>query len=143
MNKHFLLIIFCLITIHLNAQIEKTKHFVFELDSIATFMIDVADEYTVENWPGNTMMVETNIQLYSGNPNIFKSNEKEGRYDFLGEVSGQNIRIYPKVANRKAIQTKSSQVFESVRLKIFIPEDFESSDQKNFTRNTIPPAFRE
>lgn len=143
MNKHFLLIIFCLITIHLNAQIEKTKHFVFELDSIATFMIDVADEYTVENWPGNTMMVETNIQLYSGNPNIFKSNEKEGRYDFLGEVSGQNIRVYPKVANRKAIQTKSSQVFESVKLKIFIPEDFESSDQKNFTRNTIPPAFRE
>ncbi|MBP7821666.1 MAG: hypothetical protein KA010_02005 [Saprospiraceae bacterium] len=145
MRIHHVIAFFVLFSnsFNLQAQIEKTKHFVFNLDSISTIKINVSDEFVVDFWPGNTMLIETNIQLFDANPNIFKSNDKEGRYDFLSSVNAQELTIYPKFTSRKTLQSKTQQLYEIVKLKLYISEEFQMTDPNTYTRTTVPPAFRE
>ena len=109
----------------MNAQFSKTVHNSFEANEVNTISLDLAGDVTVEEWAGNTVLVETQIRLYNASKGIFTHFlEKEGRYDVLAEINEGELRIYSKDKVRKVIQTKNGQSTEEVLVRVLIPKQF-------------------
>ena len=116
------------------AQLEKSIHQTFELDTFNQVNINLQGEVEIEKWAGNTIMAETKIKLYDASAGILSYFVKEGRYEIISHASGTQIELKSKDVVRKPIQTKNGQCFEEVMVKIYMPEDFESDDSDLWTR---------
>ena len=122
------------------AQMERTMYQVFEVDSVQTAELDIAGDYQVLPWAGNSILVETNVQIWEASREILTHLIKDGRYDLTtdstSEPNPKHIRIYTKHLDRKPIKRLDGQkCLEIAVTKIFIPDTFYiSDDKKRLTR---------
>ncbi|MCC7467229.1 MAG: hypothetical protein IT261_13205 [Saprospiraceae bacterium] len=124
----------------LHAQMEKTMYQVFEVDSAQTIQLDITGEYHIEKWAGNSILVETTIQLWDANKEILGHLIKEGRYDLIADSTSdphpRDVRIYTKYIDRKPLKRRDGQkCLEIAVSKIFVPDTFLiSEDRQRLTR---------
>lgn len=122
------------------AQMERTMYQVFEVDSAQTVHFEVAGEYEVLEWAGNSILVETNVQIWDASREILAELIKIGRYDLATDSSTvpnpKQVRIFTKNLDRKPIKRLDGQkCLEIAVTKIFIPDTFYiSEDKQRLTR---------
>lgn len=138
MPRLFFLLIFNFFGIATYAQMSRTIYQVFEVDSVKTVNLDIADVYDIYSWAGSTILIETNVQLSHGSPEILDYLIKEGRYDVaMDTVAMPSVRIYTKMPDRKKkrVKTPDGEITELPEAKIFVPDSFTwTSDKKVMTR---------
>lgn len=136
MLRSFLMLILILSpVIGLFAQMEKTMYQVFEVDSAQTIQFEVTGEYHIEKWAGNSILVETTIQLWDANKEILGHLIKEGRYDLatdsISDPHPRHVRIFTKHIDRKPLKRRDGQkCLEIAVSKIFVPDTFLISDDR-------------
>lgn len=137
MRKFLLFSIFSLLLIcSAGAQIKKTLHKTYDIDSVNNISLNLVGEYEVLTWAGSTVLVETSIELYDANINIFKFFLKEGRYKIDLNLDDQTAAFVSHDTVRKTIKTSKGQCWEIVKSKIYIPEEFAILDDTKMVRNT-------
>ncbi len=117
----------------LQAQMERTIYQVFEVDSVKTVQLDIADIYDIYSWAGSTILIETNVQLSHGSTEILDYLIKEGRYDVaMDTIAMPEVKIYTKMPDRKKkrVKTPDGEITEIPTAKIFVPDTFTWSDDK-------------
>lgn len=136
MKYTLLLFSFLFLSISANAQLRKTVHQTFEVGDARNINLDVFGEYEIEAWPGNTIMSETKIELYDASPHILKFflEEKERYKLTLNGEGGESINLVSNDKERRGIQYKGKECFEAVKLKLYIPEDFEEVNPKTLRK---------
>ncbi len=117
------------------AQMERTMYQVFEIDSAQTVTFEIFGEYNIQEWAGNSILVETNVQIWDASREILGDLIKSGRYDLTTDSSAtpnpKQIRIFTKNLNRKSIKRLDGQkCLEIAVTKIFVPDTFYISDDK-------------
>ncbi len=126
-----ILIGFFVATTSAQAQMERTMYQVFEVDSVQTVALDIADIYDIYTWAGSSILIETNIQLSNGSPEILEYLIKEGRYSVVMDTLATNaVKISTKVRDRKKIKTPAGECTEIPEAKIFVPDTFIWTDDK-------------
>lgn len=119
-----------------HAQMERTMYQVFEVDSAQTVQFEVAGEYEILEWAGNSILVETNVQIWDASREILAELIKLGRYDLTTDSSSavpnaKQIRIFTKNLERKPIKRIDGQkCLEIAVTKIFVPDTFYISDDR-------------
>jgi hypothetical protein len=120
------------------AQMSRTIYQVFDVDSVKTVNLDIADVYDIYSWAGSTILIETNVQLSHGSPEILDYLIKEGRYDVaMDTVAMPSVRIYTKMPDRKKkrVKTPDGEITELPEAKIYVPDSFTwTNDKKVMTR---------
>ena len=122
------------------AQMERTMYQVFEIDSAQIVRFEITGEYSVEEWAGNSILVETTVQLWDANKEILGHFIKEGRYDLVADSTTdphpRDVRIYTKFIDRKPLKRRDGQkCLEIAVTKIFVPDTFYiSEDRQRLTR---------
>ncbi|MDO8367413.1 MAG: hypothetical protein Q7T20_11490 [Saprospiraceae bacterium] len=122
------------------AQMERTMYQVFEIDSAQTVQFEVAGEYEVLEWAGNSILVETNVQIWEASREILSHLIKSGRYDLatdsLTTSDSRQVRIFTKYLERKPIKRLDGQKCLEISVtKIFVPDTFYvSEDKQRLTR---------
>jgi hypothetical protein len=144
MRLAFSLFVFFLLGLSYNAQaqMERTMYQVFEVDSAQTVDFAVAGDYEILTWAGNSILVETNVQIWEASREILGELIKLGRYDLAADSSAvpnpKQIRIFTKNLERKPIKRLDGQkCLEIAVTKIFVPDTFlVSEDKKQLTRKS-------
>jgi len=129
----FALLILLSATRAAHGQMERTIYQVFDVDSVKTVHLDIADIYDIFSWAGSTILVETNVQLSHGSPEILDYLIKEGRYDLaMDTIAMPEVKIYTKMPDRKKkrVKTPDGEITEIPAAKIFVPDTFTWSDDK-------------
>lgn len=119
----------------IQAQMERTMYQVFEVDSAQVVKFEVAGEYSILEWAGNSILVETNVQIWDASREILAELIKIGRYDLATDSSAtpnpKEVRIFTKNLERKPIKRIDGQkCLEIAVTKIFVPDTFYISDDK-------------
>jgi hypothetical protein len=117
------------------AQMERTTYQVFEVDSAQTVTFEVAGEYKLLAWAGNSILVETNVQIWDASREILTELIKNGRYDLTTDSATvpnpKQVRIFTKYLHRKSIKRLDGQkCLEIAVTKIFVPDIFLISEDK-------------
>lgn len=129
MEKYLGIFVFLFFHFSLSAQLEKTIHQTFELSKPDQISLQIKGDYELITWSGDHILTETNIQLFDATEGIFKHYLKAGRYEILADSSqAQNFQLYSKDQERKLLRTKRGECFEVVKIKIFVPENFDVSN---------------
>lgn len=129
----FAFLIFAAISHTAGAQMERTIYQVFDVDSVKTVNLDIADIYDIYSWAGSTILIETNVQLSHGSPEILDYLIKEGRYDVgMDTLVMPEVKIYTKMPDRKKkrVKTPDGEITEIPTAKIFVPDTFTWTDDK-------------
>ncbi len=129
-----LAILFCAIASVGQAQLTRTFHHSFKIDSIDAMTLQLEGEYEVNFWEGNTILTETNVELYEASPNIFKHFIKVGRYNLEYLENGKIGVVKHTQLNRKPIYTAKGECWEVAKVKVFIPDSFEKEGEHSFSR---------
>lgn len=118
------------------AQMERTIYQVFTVDSVTAINLDLAGLYEIHSWAGNSVLVETNIQIWHASPEILTHLIEKGRYDVQADtLSEQEITIKTKERDRKPLKFKDVECTEIATAKVFVPDTFiVSEDKKRITR---------
>ena len=122
------------------AQLSKVLHQSFEIGDVKTVSLNLVGEYEIEKWAGNTILTETSIEIYDAKPGIFNHFVKEGRYEIIADVQEATATLTSKDRERKSIRTKKGECYEFIKLKIFVPDDFNIDDSINLVRQSISEA---
>ena len=117
------------------AQMERTMYQVFDVDSVQTVQLDILDMYELHSWAGNSILVETNIQISNASPEILDYLIKNGRYDVrMDTVAPGQVKIYTKLKDRKTVKTPAGECTELPMAKIFVPDTFLWAEDKKSIR---------
>ncbi len=131
-------LLFSVFSMSANAQMSRTIYQVFNVDSVKTVNLDIADVYDIYSWAGSTILIETNVQLSHGSPEILDYLIKEGRYDVnIDTAAMPAVRIYTKMPDRKKkrVKTPDGEITELPEAKIYVPDTFTwTNDKKLMTR---------
>lgn len=122
-----------LFAVQASGQTTQAIHQSFEIDSVTQIQLELFGEYEISYWEGNTILTETNIELSDASPNILKHFVKLGRYHLEMKSQPDAVHFTHRDPLRKPIYTKNGQAWEFVKLMIYIPDVFSSSDDKLFT----------
>ncbi|MEQ8706189.1 MAG: hypothetical protein RIC19_19815 [Phaeodactylibacter sp.] len=109
------------------AQLKKTLHKVFEVPETANQLvlnIYEGDSYDVIPWAGNTIMAETNVEMYKASRGVFDFFLEEGRYDFITAPQGDSLIVSSKDLLRRVIKLEDVEALEKVHSRIYIPDYF-------------------
>jgi hypothetical protein len=140
MNRAYFSVFFVFFTVfHAQAQMKKTLYQIFEIDSFSRVNLEMADLSTLEYWGGNSILVETNIELTNATPEIVKFLIEQKRYEIQADtVSKEAIRLFTKErpSIEKGIKTPSGgKCAELTTARIYVPDTFYwSDDRKMLTR---------
>ena len=124
-------------------QMERTTYQVFEVDSVQAVVFEVVGEYQVLDWAGNSILIETNVQIWDASREILSHLIKEGRYDLSLDATvgtdAKQVRIFTKHVDRKPIKRLDGQkCLEIAVTKIFVPDTFViSADKKLLNRKKV------
>ncbi len=126
-------------SLSLQAQLTRTMHQVFEIDSVGMVKIDLwpqNDNYQweVEVWPSRHIMVETNIGLTNANEAILDFLTEEKRYELKMERGQDLITLLNELEELTPIGTKKGDINETIRLIIYMPEFLEKQDDTSWKR---------
>lgn len=123
-------------------QLQKITHQTFTVsDSVTILVIAPYGDYQFEAWPGNKIMLETKIKLYNATGSILDFLLESGRYEVIIEREEALLRLVSKDKKRQAIRTKKGECFEEVEMRFFIPEEFISDGEHQWSRPS--PLTRE
>ncbi len=143
MMKKLLISALCCFGFHLtaHAQMERTVYQSFEIDSCTEVELNLVGEYDLKKWAGNSILTETNIQIWKASPKILDFFIEQGRYDVTPTVAYPNVKLVSKDQNRKSIKTKEGQCIEIIRLTVMVPDTFEwsSEDTKHLHKKKEAP----
>lgn len=131
---------FLLVSLPAWSQWREILHQTFEVDSIQDVQLDIFGDYEVEPWAGNTILTETKVFLNCGNKNILTFLIEQGRYDLEGKPNGANLLVVSKDKVRNPMRTNDKDCQETVRLRIFIPDDFTKTGEHAW-RNPNPKGI--
>ena len=88
---NFIKLFFVLVTISfgttLFGQLKETVHQTFEIEDAQSINLDLAGDYEIVKWAGNTLMSKTYIELSDARPSILNFYLKDGRYELEGTTS--------------------------------------------------------
>ncbi|HMR44108.1 MAG TPA: hypothetical protein PKC40_09750 [Saprospiraceae bacterium] len=129
MKKNFGIFVFVFFQLSLSAQLEKTIHQTFELNQPTSISLEIKGDYELVSWSGDHILTETNIELYDATEGILQHYLKAGRYEVLADTSvATQFKLYSKDQERRVLRTKRGECFEVVKMKIFVPETFDTSN---------------
>jgi membrane protease subunit (stomatin/prohibitin family) len=116
---------------HVEAQMERTMHQVLELDSVQTIALEIAGDYEIIHWAGNSLLVETRIQIFNANPQILDYLVEQGRYAVLIDtLPDYRLFLRSKETNRKVIKTRLGTCTEFSAVRFFVPDNFYWTDDR-------------
>ena len=142
--KKIITVFLVVFAITLQAQVQKTIHQTFDVEEEVTQIgLDIYDEFEVEYWASNTVMVVTKVELTSGSQHLLDFYAKEGRYDL--EVSGKStsMKLTSKDKVRRGMKYRDMMVYEVVKMKLLIPENFELRGKTQLVRKKEDVAVQE
>jgi len=93
-------------------QLKETVHQTFEIDEAQSINLDLAGDYEIVKWAGNTLMSKTYIELSDAKPSILNYYLKEGRYELEGNASGENFSLVSRDKDRQPIKYKKLTCYE-------------------------------
>jgi hypothetical protein len=106
------------------------SHKTIDLDSINEVSFDVyaSDSYSVEPWPGDDILIETNVVLNNGEPHILKFFLQKKRWDLEPIISGDQLLLVSGDKKRRVVQGTEGTTSETVKIIVYMPEEFVSSN---------------
>ena len=127
-----------------NAQLTKMLHQTFEVDSVDRITISIVGEYEIVKWAGNNVLTETKVEIYDTTPGTFKYLiEEKKRYEIVAEIDNMTASFFSFDSKRAPIKKRDSddeenykESFELIKVKIFVPDDFNIDDPTNLVRMT-------
>ena len=135
MKYIFAFLFLSVFTFTAQAQLKKTVHQTIDIGEVQNINLDIYGEYEIEIWPGNTIMSETKIELYDASPHILKFFlEEQERYKILADPNGENLSVYSNDKERRAISYKGVECAEIIKLKLYVPEEFEVVNPKTLRK---------
>lgn len=139
MKKIFWIGLLMIGSLSLQAQLSRTMHQVFEIDSVGMVQIDLwpqNDNYQweVEIWPSRHLMVETNVGLTNANEAILDFLTEEKRYELKIEEGQDELTLSNVLDELTPIGTKKGDINETIRLIIYMPEFLEKVDETTWKR---------
>jgi hypothetical protein len=126
-----------------DAQLSKVIHQTFEIDSVDKITVNLVGEFELEKWAGNEILTETKIEIYDATAGIFKYFiEEKGRYDIVAEIDGMSASLFSNDSERRTIKNKETdkECYEFIKVRIFVPDDFNIDDPVNLVRMTTSEA---
>ena len=138
--KLFLVLVTCTFGTTLFGQLKETIHQTFEIDDAQSINLDLAGDFEIIKWAGNTLMSKTYIELSDARPSILNYYLKEGRYELLGNASGELFSLVAKDKNRRAIKYKDLTCYEYTKVVIYVPDDFVETSATSLVRQTEDQA---
>ncbi len=122
----FFLLSFFLLTGLLQAQSKRTLHQTFDVSGIEEIRLDLYGEVELVPWAGAQIMSETQVVLQGAPKHIltFFIEEKK-RYQIEEIISPETYLLQSTDKERKEIMYKGNTCYEEVKVRLFIPEDFE------------------
>lgn len=124
---------FLLFATFMHAQIKKTIHQVFKLDTVEVIKIGLWEQsdtyiWEVEEWPSINVMIETNVSLNQASSAILNFMVEAKRYDVKIEENGEALTLRNELSERMEIKTAEGTSTEEIRLKIFMPDIYQRED---------------
>lgn len=124
-----------LYSITLFAQIEKTIHQTFTVTEAQQIEVNLPVNYEFTTWPGDAILVETNIKLEQATTPILNYAIENGRYQVtLEDKGGGSFLMSYKNPSRQKLKTKFGECTETVTIRIFVPEQFDQASQAQLIR---------
>ena len=125
-----------------NAQLTKVLHQTFEIDSVENISISIVGEYELEKWAGNNILTETKVEIYDTTPGTFKYIIEElKRYEIVAEIDNTKASLFSFDSKRAPIKKSDAkddesynESFELVKVRIFVPDDFNIENPNNLVR---------
>lgn len=118
---------------------KKTLHQTYEVpDSVCLVEIEIPWAYEVEIWPTNAMMSEQNLELHLVTEPIAKNLVQQGRYTMKLNCKFGVCVLTPLQPTFPVIRTAAGDLEERVRVRIFLPDDFEKAGDHLWTRMWKP-----
>lgn len=135
MKKLILLLLPFLFMTFAQAQVQKTLHQTFDIAGADKIQVSLADNYEVQNWAGNNVMIEMTIKLSHVQQNVLDYViHQEGRYNIQLLRPQENIvQLVSKNPSRKSISVKGIDAEEVVLVRIFVPDTYNIEDKNQFT----------
>ncbi|HHB79482.1 MAG TPA: hypothetical protein ENK85_09655 [Saprospiraceae bacterium] len=110
-------------------QIERSIFEAFDLTEINKIQINLSDSVKIEYWPGDNILVESNIAFYNGTKNIFEKLIKKGRYKLVEDRTTQILVLSDNGQTKQQIAGKNGEICdETIERTIYIPEDYAFSN---------------
>ena len=106
----------------LRAQMERTVYQSFEIDSAQTVTLNLVGDFELKKWAGNSILTETNVQIWNASPKILDFFIEKGRYEFTGDKQPAAFSLASKNKERQPIKTKMGDCLEIVKVVVFVPE---------------------
>ena len=120
-------------SINVFSQITTTFHQSFTVnEEIPLIVINLDYPVQVEEWAGNTILVETNVRLSNTSKQILDYYIRGGRYKIEQKDYTAAVEFGHKKMTRKAIYTQNGPCKEDVLVKIYTP----SNKTVNVTNST-------
>ncbi len=117
-------------------QLKETIHQTFEIEDAQSINLDLAGDFEIVKWAGNTLMSKTYIELSDAKPSILNYYLKEGRYELIGNPTGESFSLVAKDKNRRAIKYKALTCYEYTKIVIYVPDDFVETSATSLVRQT-------
>jgi|APTNR8051073442_1049403.scaffolds.fasta_scaffold02523_4 hypothetical protein len=126
-------------SVPLHAQLQKVLHRPFETDSAQVIVLDLYGEYQVQPWAGDNILVEMTVKLYQASDGLLKHFiEKEKRYEMDVVREGEVFKLVSKDKKREPIKTPHGECFETVEMRIFLPDRFDPDGDHRWKRKAVP-----
>ncbi len=133
--RAYLSFLFSILSFSLFAQLEKTIHQTFNVTDAKNIAINLPVEYELKTWPGDAVLVETNIKLEQATISVMNFVVENGHYQVtLDDKSGGNFNLTFKNPVRARLKTKSGECIETVTIRIFVPEFFDILNKQQLWR---------
>lgn len=129
-----LLLISCAFSTTLSAQLKETLHQTFDIDEANTVSINLPNDVEMIKWAGNTVMAEIYVELTDARPSILRYYVEAGRYEILGNPSGDTFTLSAKDPVRRTIRYKDLECYEFVKVKLFYPDVFDMVNETTLVR---------
>ena len=110
----------------LQAQQKRVLHQTFDVTGIEEIRLDIYGEVELVPWSGSKIMSETTVELAGAPKHVLEFFiEEKKRYD-IEEIPGADFYVLQSVEKEhREISYKGVVCEEKVRVRLFIPEDFE------------------
>jgi len=134
--KLILVLMICSLGTVLFGQLKETIHQTFEIEEAQSIDLNLVGDFEIVKWAGNTLMTKTYIELSDAKPSILNYYLKEGRYELLGNPSGEGFSLVAKDTKRQPIRYKELTCYEYTKIVIYVPDDFVETSTTTLVRQT-------
>lgn len=126
MPRRFALLFLALATcLTASAQYAKTMHETFPVRGVDRIELHVVDSVTVEFWPANVVLIQTDVRVTNSSQGLFRYlTEEDRRYVVTSSREGATLNILSEEPLRRAIETGCGQLEEKIHVKVLLPKDF-------------------